>query len=42
LNTTLAMNGTAVRYSGLGAIPDWLIETAPAPFAETPEESEET
>jgi len=34
LKTTLALNGTAVRYTGLGAIPDWL--TLKAPVREKP------
>jgi len=29
LKTTLALNGTVVRYTGLGAIPDWLTLEAP-------------
>jgi len=31
LKTTLALNGAAVRYAGLGAIPDWLTTEAPQP-----------
>jgi len=37
LKTTIALNGSAVRYTGLGAIPDWL--TLDAPASEEPEQN---
>jgi len=40
LKTTLAINGTAVRYTGLGTIPDWLTLQAPAVQEERDEEGE--
>jgi len=36
LKTTLALNGAVVRYTGLGAIPDWL--TLQTYVAEEPEQ----
>jgi len=39
LKTTLAINGIAVRYTGLGTIPDWLTDQAPVPMVR--EESDE-
>jgi len=40
LKTTIALNGSAVRYTGLGAIPNWLTLEAPAP--EEPESGTDT
>jgi len=37
LKTTFALNGVAARYTGLGAIPDWL--TLEAPVFEEQEQS---
>jgi len=39
LKTTLAINGIAVRYNGLGTIPDWLTDQALVPVIQ--EESNE-
>jgi len=40
LKTTIALNGIAVRYTGLGAIPDWLTLQAPVVQEESDEEQE--
>jgi len=41
LKTTLALNGAAVRYTGLGPIPNWLTLQAPTP-AEPEQNTEAT
>jgi len=38
--TTLAVGGAAVRYTGLGAIPAWLTDQAPAPQEPIPQTEE--
>jgi len=40
LKTTIMLDAGAVRYTGLGAIPDWLTDVVPVAASEAPQSSE--